>query len=130
MRVLVVAALTLAAAACGPFYSTEYNFIPPSDPHSRACISQCNSDKTQCRANAQASAENEQLRCQVDAGNDYERCLNKAGNDDARKKCSKRSCYANADSANAICDGDFRGCFQSCGGTVESHQVCTFNCPQ
>ena len=128
-RVAVVVALTLAAAGCGPIYSTEYRFIPPSDAQSRACIGECNAGKNQCRASAQNKAENERLHCEVDAGNDYEHCLTSARSDDARHNCSKRSCYASSDSDNALCDSDFRGCFQSCGGTIETQQICTFNCP-
>ena len=127
MKTFLLMLLALAAAACGPIYETEYSYHPPADPQSRACIAQCNSGKEHCRVSADDKAENERLRCNVEASDEYERCLLRAGNDDARKQCSKRSCYESTDTS--ICEADFRSCFQSCGGIVESRQVCTLNCP-
>lgn len=127
-RTLVLLLTGLLLAACGPIYNTEYNYIPPADPESRACIAQCNGNKSQCHANADLRAQNERLRCDVDASIDYERCLGHAANDAARAQCVKRSC-SGGDANYSRCDDEFRICFQSCGGIVQSRQVCTFNCP-
>ena len=126
-RLLVAMLLALVAVACGPIYSTEYNYRPPADDQGRACIAQCNAGKTTCRSNADLKAENERLRCEQDASSEYRRCQNRAVNDAARAECVERSCNFEADTG--ICEGDYRICFQSCGGVVESRQVCTFNCP-
>lgn len=127
MRIIHAALVVCAVTGCGPVYNTEYLYNPPADPQSRACIAQCNTNKMLCRGNADLKAENERLRCDLQANGDYDRCLNRAVNDAARAQCVKRSCYSTAESA--ICEDDFRTCFQTCGGVVESRQVCSFNCP-
>lgn len=128
-RILATVIAALVISACGPIYNTEYTYIPPADTDSRACIAQCNNSKGQCQNNAQLRADNERLRCDVDASIDYERCIGHAANDAARAQCVKRSC-AGGDVDDSRCDADFRVCFQSCGGIVQSRQVCTFNCGQ
>ena len=129
MNKLFALAAALTIAACGPVYETQYDYIPPHDRGAQGCLAQCNANKSQCRTTQSTQAENERLRCELDARQEYDHCQGRAVNGAERDKCTQRSC--SAPSANsAQCDEDFRICYAGCGGTVESHQVCTFNCPQ
>lgn len=127
MKIISLIFLLATVSACGPIYSTEYIYSPPEDAQARACIAQCNTAKTNCRSMADLKAENERLRCDLEAGSRYQHCLNRAGSDAGRAECIRQSCYTPAD--GEICDADFRICFQSCGGMIESRQTCSFNCP-
>ena len=126
-KILLTLFFTLALAACGPFYSTEYRYQPPADDRGRACVAQCEASKTQCRVNADLRAENRELKCEAQARDDYERCLFNAKGEGGKNSCARRSCSESADTRT--CETDHRVCFEACGGVVQSQQVCTFNCP-
>lgn len=127
MRFLLIVLAVAGLASCGPIYETNYRYLPPADPLSRPCVSQCLADKGNCRNTQELKAENARLRCERDARDDYERCLFNAKDEQGKTSCHRRSCSENASFAQ--CEGDYRVCFQSCGGVVEEERVCTFSCP-
>lgn len=127
MRNLFLIAMALLVSSCGPIYETNYRYTPPADPLSRPCVSQCLSDKGQCRNIAELKNENANLRCERDARDDYERCLGNAKGEQGKNSCNRRSCSSTADFGS--CEVDYRTCFQSCGGVIDTERVCTFNCP-
>lgn len=127
MRPFWMLIAVLLTVSCGPVYETNHRFTPPADPLSRPCISQCLADKGQCRNTADLKAENSRLRCERDSRDDYERCLSTASGEQGRSSCNRRSCGQSSD--NSQCDADYRTCFESCGGVVETERICTFNCP-
>ena len=127
MRKIFMLVAALLAMSCGPIYETNYRYTPPSDPLSRPCVSQCLADKGNCRNTADLKAQNAELRCELEARDDYERCLGNAKGDQGRSSCNRRSCSSHADYGQ--CEGDYRTCFQSCGGVIDTERVCTFNCP-
>jgi hypothetical protein len=127
MRHLAIALIALLLAGCGPIYDTTYRYLPPSDPLSRPCITQCLTSRDSCRNVQELKAENSRLRCERDAGDDFERCLFNAKDEQGKNSCRRRTC---SESTNlGVCEADYRVCFQSCGGIVEEERVCTFNCP-
>jgi hypothetical protein len=123
----VVALTALLLAACGPIYETQYRYHPPADSEGRACASQCQTSKLQCRDTTELKADNSRLRCEADSRDQYERCLSTSNSEQSRNSCQRRSCSANPD--YGICEADYRTCFAGCGGNVDAVQVCTFNCP-
>lgn len=126
MKLLWIA-MALLLGACGPIYQTEYRYQPPLDEQGRACVAHCEAGKSQCRVNADLRAENRQLKCESAARDDYERCLFNAKGDSSKTSCLRRRCSEPA--ASDSCAADHRVCFESCGGVVQSQQVCSFNCP-
>ena len=127
MRKLWMLVAALLVVSCGPVYETNYRYVPPADPLSRPCVSQCLADKSGCRHTEELKAENRRLRCEADARSDYERCLFNARDEQGKNSCHRRSCSENASFMQ--CEADYRVCFESCGGVVEEERVCTFNCP-
>lgn len=127
MKNILAVIAALLVVSCGPIYETNYRYTPPSDPLSRSCVTQCLADKGQCRNTADLKAENQRLRCELDARDDYERCLSNSQGEQGRSACSRRTCSDNAQYGQ--CEGDYRTCFQSCGGIIDEERVCTFNCP-
>ena len=111
--------------SCGPMYETRYDYIPPEGNTGRACIFQCETVKMQCEQiedmreqNCEERAEWERLRCEDD--------LRRRGKKGKWYDCSSSSCSSDT----ARCDENYRRCYQSCGGSVKTTQVCVFNCGQ
>jgi hypothetical protein len=123
---IVIAALLLGACA------KEYVYTPPSTPEGRACVERCQTQQQACRREAdrraaasaeycRTQAERQELKCEAEATVEYLACLKYAKTDADRQSCSKASCEPDScDVAPnySLCDGDFRVCFQSCGGTI------------
>lgn len=126
MRIVGLIVLAGGLLACGPSYRTEYTYTPPLDDRGRKCVADCNAERQDCRAGADARAEKERSQCEIKSNTSYYACLATAPDQKARDACVHEECRA--DPQYAACDGDFRTCFQVCGGTVTTQQVCTFNC--
>lgn len=114
--------------ACGPIYSTDYDYDPPEDSQGRACVSMCRSARSYCEMAAEARAEREELRCELEAERDYDRCLARGEPEDAHS-CHRRPCI-DPGVNDAHCAGEFRNCYRDCGGEVEAIRTCRFNCPE
>lgn len=111
-------------SACGPMYTTRYEFTPPDDPQSRTCIAQCEVSRHQCLASEdllkqQCEAFRDQQRWQ------YEQCSQRNDSKDCYRP-SYQSCSANTER----CDSMHRACYQACGGSIRSYRECTMNCDQ
>ncbi len=117
-RALLWAAMLTAMlmlAGCGPMYETQYSFVPPENESARACIFQCENGKLQCHQLEEMKEEN----CENRADRDYYRCK-----DRGEKYCYRESCSVDYER----CEGQYRSCYQACGGRVESRQVCVAFC--
>ena len=124
---MVVAALALSACS-----TKEYVFTPPDTAEGRACVAQCQTREASCRrdqdrraAEAQEACEVESARredkCEIQSNIEYLACLKFARTDEDRKACVKEDCAQPScqQSGNyGLCSGDYRVCFQSCGGTI------------
>lgn len=129
VRGLILRLLALTVlVACGPIYSTDYNFFAPEDPQGRACVSMCRSAKNYCVQAAESRADLQESRCELEAERDYERCLARSRPEDA-KSCYRRPCM-NPGVNDARCESEFRSCYMDCGGDIETIRSCHFNCPE
>ena len=124
---MVVAALALSACS-----TKEYVFTPPDTAEGRACVAQCQTRQDACRreqdrraAAIQAQCEEEAAmregECKIESNIEYLACLkfaktNEERNACAKKDCAQPSCQQSCD--YGLCSGDYRVCFQSCGGTI------------
>jgi hypothetical protein len=127
----LVFALCAAALAtlvgCGPVYRTQYSFVPPVDTDGRRCIVQCADMQARCRESAENRASLERSACQQNATIRYAACLATAKGDSARTACNPSAyCEVRADTAH--CDDEYARCYATCGGQVESRQVCVLGC--
>ncbi|MCL5260128.1 MAG: hypothetical protein M1561_00375 [Gammaproteobacteria bacterium] len=122
MKKIYLAALSLTATllcGCGPMYNTEYIYTPPKSDVGIMCVSNCASNKSNCRREEDLRNEN----CEYRAERDYHWCLSHQGKDD-KDKCFKSYCSPNYSN----CDSEYNTCFQGCGGVVTPHQVCVAFC--
>lgn len=128
---LIIFACTLCLCACGPIYKTEYTYQPPKSNSGRMCAALCIQSKTNCqlmcsmqegschsRAHERAIMEYEIYKTQqTAAGKGIDRSVDSFYDDwSCNKECN--------------CDESFNMCYQTCGGTVNSYQVCTAFCDQ
>jgi hypothetical protein len=128
VRLLSLCTLTLATVVgCGPVYRTQYSFVPPTDSDGKRCLVQCADIQARCRESAENRASLERSACQQNATIRYAACLATAKDDSTRHACSSyASCNVSADTAH--CEDEYARCYASCGGQVESRQVCVSGC--
>lgn len=131
MKAIMLALLSslLFLAGCGPIYDTRYDLLAPTDDAGRFCVVECERMSSDCRR----AEERKHERCERDnreQKSEYERCRRKHG-ENANKHCGFNAPVGSyCPSANVSgCDRDYRRCFQNCGGEIQTHQVCVFNCP-
>jgi hypothetical protein len=118
---VVLGALVLTS--CGPIYETRYTFSPPRSGEGRNCTYQCEHSKQQCREIEEMRAQ----RCEEHSRWETERCqrdLERRGKKEHWYSCGGDSCSADYDR----CESSYRSCYESCGGRVNSEEVCTMNC--
>jgi hypothetical protein len=122
----IVAALLLGACA------KEYTFTPPATAEGRACVERCQGAQVSCRRDqdqradrgrqqCQAEADQREDRCKIEAPIEYASCLKYAKSDTERADCRMRDCTQATcmPSPNyGLCDGDYRACYENCGGKV------------
>jgi len=97
--------------ACGPIHQTKYFYTPPSSVEGRTCLFQCENNQIQCEQLEEMKQESCELRAELACNN--------------QENCSRpRICRANL----KRCEQVYRNCYQACGGTVQSQQVCILNC--
>ncbi|WP_211100120.1 hypothetical protein [Azospirillum halopraeferens] len=129
---LVLFAVLLALAGCGPVIETQYTLIPPSSPEGRMCVAQCQQTTQYCRQSCRL----EKQTCVADqrsrAMMDYQQYVNERT---AKKEPIKRTPSSfeqtwrcNDSGCDGACQSDFRTCFATCGGQVIPRQVCTAFC--
>ena len=130
MKKPVMLALAALLAACT---STEHVFTPPDTAEGKACVADCQRAQQSCRRDqdrranralqqCEAEATRREKQCKMQAPIEYAACLKFARTDEERKACVLADCEQPAchHSPNyGLCDGDFRVCFQTCGGKID-----------
>jgi hypothetical protein len=130
MKLQHALAAALLLSACT---TTEYVYTPPATPEGKACVERCQASQASCRRDQDARAERIRLQCQAEADRreaacriqapiEYAACLKFAKNDEERAACQLQDCAqaaCQAVSSYALCDNDFRFCYQNCGGTID-----------
>ena len=128
-RIHAIAAAALLLGACT---STETIFTPPETAEGKACVERCQASQTSCRRDQDRRAERDKLQCETEAAKredqcqakapfEYAACLKFAKNDEERKACELDDCTQSAcytSSNYGLCSGDFRVCYQNCGGKI------------
>tara|TARA_R110000824_G_scaffold118960_14_gene272291 strand:+ start:428145 stop:428576 length:432 start_codon:yes stop_codon:yes gene_type:complete len=141
-RILVIMAVTLGLAACGPMMETRYEFTPPTSKSGMQCVQNCQADQSMCQADARAAKE----RCREEADRKADRDYHKAKDDyivalrlhakdpaqfpEPREPYRSSPSYYQCDRLGAECTGQYNMCYRSCGGQIMEHQVCVANCDQ
>ncbi|AHF04986.1 membrane protein [Marichromatium purpuratum 984] len=126
-RLVFLATLAVALVACGPVYRTEYSYVPPADRAGKQCLNQCLNMRAMCRSQAESRAANARADCERNAMINYTACMATAKSDSERSKCSATS-YCSQDADTRQCEEEYRLCYENCGGTVSSYQVCEYGC--
>ena len=129
MRIQAITA-ALLLSACS---TTEYVFTPPETAEGKACVERCQASQSSCRhdqdrraerirGQCEAESARREEACQVQAPIEYAACLKFARTDEERAACALEDCTqpaCHASSNYALCDNDFRFCFQNCGGRID-----------
>jgi len=128
IQAIMVAAVLLSACT-----TTEYVFTPPDTREGKACVERCQASQSSCRRDQDARAERAKQQCEVESDRreqkcaiqapiEYAACLKFAKTDEERKACVLDDCDqqdCSASSNYGLCDGDFRVCYQNCGGKID-----------
>ena len=129
MKIQAIAAAALLSACT----TTEYVFTPPETAEGKACVERCQASQSSCRRDQDARAERIRVRCEAESARreeactiqapiEYAACLKFAKTDEERAACALQDCTqpaCHASPSYALCDGDFRICYQNCGGRID-----------
>mgnify|MGYP001437329553 CR=1 FL=1 len=130
IRILLgMMSICLFISACGPIYNTEYTYVPPKSKVGKMCISQCQQNKMMCEQLNESRKDACLAKVRQDALYEYELyklnqeklkqpVLKSPRNFEKNWKCSQTS----------QCQTNFKTCYESCGGEIHTHQVCTAFC--
>lgn len=124
----LIGTLILGLVGCGPMYRTEYRYTPPASMEGRQCVVQCANIREVCRSGADTRAAQNQSSCQQNVFMQYTSCMTTARSDEERAKCSNSTTHCQFTPDTSRCDSDYNICFQTCGGQVETRQVCVSGC--
>ena len=128
IKIIAISAVLMVISAC----ETQYTYTPPETQDGKNCVMQCQNNQTQCKGNEQQRAYTLQQecmsksneankQCEIESQADYNACIKYARTDFDRTMCTKKVCTKDScgSSANfSFCEGEFRGCYQQCGGKV------------
>ena len=130
MKIRAIASMAVLLAACS---TTEVVYTPPETEQGKACVQRCQADQVACRRDqdvraerakhqCQAEADRRESACRIQAPLEYAACLKFAKTDADRaacalEECTQPSCYATPQ--YGLCEGDFRFCYQNCGGRID-----------
>lgn len=124
MKKILSLSLLACLASCGPIYNTEYVYTPPGSSSGHACIAQCEIGRSQCIQIEQLKAERCQDRTQVDQDYCEDDIRYRKGRDPKWYECVPDSC----DVDEERCENNYRHCYLSCGGKIDTVSRCVANC--
>lgn len=119
LKKVALSSVAILLCGCGPMYETQYNYAPPKSAVGVMCVSTCEANRGNCRQMQDMQKQN----CEYRADQEYHWCV-KHSDDKHKDQCYRTSCNADY----AVCDDQYRGCYQACGGTVTANQVCVAFC--
>lgn len=129
-RYLFLFVVLIGLAGCGPMYETTYTYVAPSGAAGKRCVQQCTQSKQLCKRICHKDENACMIRAKKDARGQFrnykerqqreglpiEKNLNDFLDND---QCQRRDCG---------CEGDYRACFQMCGGELVPHRKCVAFC--
>jgi len=133
LPVLIVCLLALAACAGGAA-SKSVSYTLPDTPGGRLCTSQCGKARDYCREDCELHQHECASRVQRQALIDYQKYMSEQfmHNDtvELRARDFERlePCDDNFKSCAGVCDNDYQGCYQNCGGKIGITTSCQFMC--
>lgn len=126
-HLLIFLAITLTTTACAPVYRAVYDYSPPQDTSGRQCLNHCLHMRAMCRVAAEQQANQERMMCQQQLAFNYAMCIAAAKVDSAHVSCSVNT-YCERQPDTSQCQAEYNLCYQNCGGTIHSRQVCVAFC--
>lgn len=113
IKAISLLSVVFLVSSCGPFYNTEYEFVPPQRTDERTCANSCIKDKTNCfqRCKDRSTIEGfgQNLFTALGSPNFH------------TYEYHKRECEES-------CNQDHRMCHENCGGKVIAKKVCVYGC--
>jgi hypothetical protein len=97
---------------CGPVYDSDYSFTPPSTPEGSSCVNKCKNARASCEQDVDARLKDCERRTQREC--------------EGRQDCYTPYYCGVPDYEQ--CESQYRSCYQSCGGTVKSEEICVMGC--
>ena len=125
-KLTLLALALFALSACGPIYNTEHKYHPPQNMEGRYCVNSCDMMRQSCIN----GCKDRQNNCEILANTmDSMMCMQhgkcpkkkKWYESDEHRKCSSSNCKSN-------CSGQYRRCFENCGGVIEPITTCIAFC--
>ena len=113
LKLSILIILAYLSMGCSPVYNTEYSLTPPSSSEGQKCVRNCQRDRSSCQQNVDARLDSCQRKIE-------QQC-------EGRQDCDKLSHSCGVVDYEP-CEEQYRSCYQSCGGTVKSKQVCVIGC--
>jgi uncharacterized protein YceK len=133
-NILIVLALlaSLLLAGCGPMYETTYSYQKPHTQRARDCIAHnCQYNKMMCEKNCSANNRSCEWQAHQNAQEEFRQYaiqqrenhqpINKSVSDFMDDFNCNNSCN---------CQGIYRRCYSTCGGTVIANTQCVAFCPK
>lgn len=130
-RLTIIFFLVLLSG-CQKVYETQYNFNQPTSEVGQQCITKCQRIKAVCEKNCQGGIDACLKRAKAKSLADFDRYAKDRQEKGLPITKDSNSFYNPLQCSDEFCqcDGDYRACYELCGGDVEAKQVCVKNCDQ
>ncbi len=113
---LLAATSLLLTAGCE---TVRFEMQAPATDAGRACVTQCAAIMESCRGNELRRVRIALDACERRAESTVHLCLADADSADKKRICELNRPHCWAAEAVGPCEGNYRGCFLQCGGTVD-----------
>lgn len=137
---LLAGLLFLSACSTEPVYREQFVLTPPASDQARTCIVTCEGNENTCIGNAQNAAD--KSHCEPESIRTYDTCIaGLSAPEYANSRvmwCESQAQQTFENCTGAVsnryqsavdqCRARYRTCYQTCGGTVSTKQVCVRNC--
>lgn len=127
-RLFTVICLVLLSG-CQKVYETQYDYNQPVAETGRQCVTQCQRAKAVCEKHCQDPAACKK-QAKTKALEDYALYVSAQEQKGLPVTKDSNSFYNPLQCSQELCqcDSDYRACYELCGGTISSRQVCIKNC--
>ena len=120
--------ICLILTGCGPYYKTDYTFVPPESTSGKRCINGCLTNLQNCELQAQQNYQACLNRARESAQASYAMYLVAQSADKHNKHIQTFDEFNsfrgnNCSELTSICHNSYRECYQNCGGTVDATSV-------
>jgi hypothetical protein len=126
--VLAAAVLSGCAKPRAVTCKTEYEFHPPTSYEGKMCLMKCEKERKQCRDDKELQYKNCEHHGRM-VRLEFERCIASGATNcySAVAPPCERPCDSSGPCSDS-CNMEYRHCYESCGGSVTSKEVCNNGC--